>query len=200
MPSISPSNSLTDYYLKIQALTPITSTDSQTVTAGVVNNFQIPTLSVVIFLAVLIVGAFALLLTKSHQLNKMFFLLTLAFILSAVPLTIQSTATRLDYQSQAGPILAPKNIVVKEVTSSRMIITWVTDKPETGAIRLGPTSSLGSDAKIYSEDQTELFTNHQLEITSLQPRTRYYFILLSGSQWFNDQGKPIEVKTASSTP
>jgi hypothetical protein len=188
-------NSLADYYLKIQALTPVGEVDSTTSVSASSNSFQIPTLSIVIFLAVLVLGAFALLLTKSHQINKMLVLLVMAFVLSSVPLTLNSLSIPTGLESQASPQSVPKNVTVSSVSPSGFILTWETDQPESGAIRLSLDSKFESGSQTLVEAEGKLTTSHQLTITSLKPRTLYYFQLLSGSMWYEDQDKPLEVKT-----
>jgi len=194
-PSVQP-ETMQDYYLKIQALTPAGDQNVSQAGQAAGSALQIPALSIVIFLTVLVIGAFTLLVTKSHQINKMLVLLAMAFIVSAVPIAMRSLAEPVSYRPLAGPQAVPKNVVINKVSSTGFNISWETDRPESGTIRLGPTSSLLTDARVFSEAEGQTSTSHLIEITGLKPFTSYYLVILSGSQWFNNQGQPIKVQTA----
>ena len=184
----TPVDSLTSYYLKIQSLTPITEAASPPFPILTPPTFQIPVFSIAIFLGVLIVGSFALLLTKSHQINKMLILLAIALVTSVLPLGLRSLSQQTTYLSQANVPFPPKNVIVSQVSATSFLITWQTDKPETGALRLYPS-------RILTEGSGDRAQNHLLLVDQLKPGTEYTFIILSGTQWFDHQGQPIPVKT-----
>lgn len=195
MASSVAAQSVTDYYLTIQALTPVQESGNSPSVVSSPNAWQIPTLSVLVFLGVLIIGAFGLLLTKSHQLNKMMVLITLAFVLSAVPLGLRSLNQNTHYQSQAGVPLPPTQVVITQPSTNAFTVSWHTDKPDLGALRVSPDPQF-SQAWVVNEPGTIPGTEHLVTLNHLQPKTTYYLHILSGSSWYDNHGQPIVVTTA----
>lgn len=195
MDQVLTSPSVTDYYLTIQALTPVDPANfDQSTMITSTPPWQIPTLSVLIFLGVLLLGAFGLLLTKSHQLNKMFMLITLAFILSAVPLGLKTLDQPAQYRSLADVPSPPTQVTVSQPTRSALTLNWHSARPDLGAIRLAGDSQL-AHAWVVNEPVSTPLTDHSVTISNLQPKTTYYLLVLSGSDWYGNQGQPIQVTT-----
>jgi hypothetical protein len=194
-PSLGPS--LTDYYLRIQSLTPVDTTQAAPVSPPPDNllPFQIPVLSVVIFLTVLVLGSFGLLLTKSREINKMFLLLAFAFITSMVPLGLNSLNQQTQLQSQASPVHTPKNVTVTAVTRSSFIISWETDSAQPTILRYHTKPDFDALTQVIQQDQQTPTTSHTVILNRLQARTNYYLQILSGSDWYQDRSGPIQVKT-----
>jgi len=194
--SITPTT-ISDYYLKIQALTPVETDVAAKTTPLTQTAFTIPTLSVIIFLAIMIVGAFALLVTKSNQINKMLSLIVIAFVLSALHIGLKSGSSPVEYRPHASASDVPRNLTISKVTAKSFTVTWQTDSPESGAIRLSPYVDFSQLSQIFTQETDEPTQTHQLVISGLKPKTLYYFNVLSGANWYNDQGAPLKVVTSS---
>lgn len=190
-----PPPTATDYYLQIQALTPVNETSSSAAIQTSDLPIQLPFLTVVIFLTVLVIGAFALLITKSHQLNKMLVLLVLALTTSAIPMALQLVSAPASYQSQANVALTPRLVTVTAVTQYSFTISWTTDKPDIGSVRLVQLGAPAFSGLVVSEPTQVPSKQHALSPTNLVPGATYQVSILSGPQWYDNGGIPIIIHT-----
>jgi hypothetical protein len=194
-PSSSP---ISQYYLKIQALTPASSSQSTTTAASPINppkQTDYLSLSMYIFFGMLLVGIFGLLLTKTKNINKMIAVLIISLVTSAIPLAMNLSQQPADISSQAGPELIPKNVIIDQVNKTGFNIYWYTDKIQVGVVKLSLSPDMKTSPQIISEPNTQAASQHQLTIDQLQPDTTYYLQVLSGSDWYDYQGQAIKITT-----
>ena len=69
---------------------------------------------------------------------------------------------------------------ITEITSTRAVVEWNTEKPATSMVEFGPTTALGS-----SVQDTELVTAHRLVISAFDGCDRAYFRVSSDDQHGN---------------
>lgn len=190
-------NAVNQYYLQIQALSADQHTETsqpQPLPDSPPSNYTLT--AIYIFIGMVIIGTLGLLFTKTRQLNKLIAVLVVSLITSAIPLGLNLTKQTATITSQAGPELTPKQIIVKNVSTSGFSIDWSTDKQQTGIIRLSTSEDMTQNPKIVSSTLKESTSNHQVSVTGLKPGTNYFIEVLSGSEWYNHQGKPIPITTS----
>ena len=113
--------------------------------------------------------------------------------------------TRTSFQSKAGPTESPKNIKITNRGSGSFSLSWTTDTPMTGYAKFSedPTMPAGKttpagDVRDQISGTSQSYANHYVNITGLGPNKTYYFLIGSGSQNYNDNGKPYQVRTQAS--
>lgn len=188
-------NNISNYYVQVAALTP------QSAVAPVPAKIA-PAQSGMVFAAMqsglVFVGfAFlALLVTafRSHKrLATVATIMMIGIITSTIPLGLQLVKEQQNVESQAAATYQPKDMTVSQVTATSFVISWKTDLPEIGVVRLRPTKDLVPPMTML-QDPGELM-NHSLVAANLQPNTQYYFDILSGGVWYDNNNEPIMVKT-----
>ncbi len=115
--------------------------------------------------------------------------------------------SRTSFQSKAGPTESPKNIKISNRGSGNFSISWTTDVPMTGYIKYSedPTkvNLPAGDVRDQISGTSQDYTNHYVNVTGLGANKTYYFLIGSGSQTYNDNEKPFQIRTlatASSPP
>lgn len=194
-------NPVNQYYMQIQALSQANAQETTQETAQVVGNQTAPpttnyTLTAFyIFIGMLTVGVIGLLLTRTRDLNKLIAILVISLITSAIPLGLNLTKQKTTLTSQAGPELIPKELIVSEVTTSGFDISYSTDKAQLSIIRISTSADMKENSRILSHPQENKLSNHLIEVENLDPNTTYYTEVLSGSEWYNHNDKPLEITT-----
>jgi hypothetical protein len=95
----------------------------------------------------------------------------------------------------------PKNMQVSNITDSSFTVSYVTDETVTGSLNYGQKSQLGEiafdsrDAKSPSPHKI-----HFINVSGLNPETKYFFSLTSGAGNFQNGTIPFETTTAKTTP
>ncbi len=110
--------------------------------------------------------------------------------------------SRTSLQTKAGPTESPKNIKVTNRGSGTVSISWTTDVPMTGYLRYSEDPAKinlpAGDVRDQISGTSQSYTNHYANITGLNPNKQYYFNIGSGSQTYNDNGRPFQFKTFAS--
>ncbi len=100
--------------------------------------------------------------------------------------------------TKAGPTEAPKNVKISNLGSNTFTVSWTTDTPVTGYIKYSedPTkiNTPGGDIRDQISGSSQSYTNHYVSVTGLNPDKTNYFMIGSGSQLYDDTGKPFEVR------
>lgn len=100
----------------------------------------------------------------------------------------------------AGPTAVPKDVRISNRSSTGFTVSWVSDVPVTGFVKYSdnPTRLTlpAGDTRDQIAGTTSQYTTHYIEVTGLTADKTYYFELGSGSQTYNDGGKPYQVRTA----
>ena len=107
---------------------------------------------------------------------------------------------RQGFGIKAGPTESPKNVKISNLSSSTFSVSWTTDTPLTGYIKYSDNLSQinlpAGDVRDQISGTSQSYTNHLVNIVGLTPKT-YYFLIGSGSQTYDDGGKPFQVRTTS---
>ncbi len=100
----------------------------------------------------------------------------------------------------AGPTAVPKDVRISNRGSTGFTVSWISDVPVTGFVKYSdnPTRLTlpAGDTRDQIAGTTSQYTTHYIEVTGLTADKTYYFELGSGSQTYNDGGKPYQVRTA----
>lgn len=101
--------------------------------------------------------------------------------------------------TKAGPTEAPKNVKISNLGSSTFSVSWTTDTPVTGYIKYSENpakiTTPAGDVRDQISGNSQSFTNHYVNVTGLNPSKTNYFMIGSGSQLYDDTGKPFELRT-----
>jgi|GEM_PF-2016161 len=85
---------------------------------------------------------------------------------------------------------------VSNVRDTRFTVSWTSSSEEKGSLHYGVTPDLGYTA--YDDRGDATFTTHHVTVTDLQPETRYYYEVVSGSSTFDNGGVYFTVTTGPS--
>jgi hypothetical protein len=192
-------DSLTHYYLQVQALTPQSGTSVKPVPAPPALKLPVNFTPVqLVFIAGLIlIGIVILLAIKIRDFNKIMMVLLIIFVTTALPISviIMNRQTRLE--SLAGPEATPKHVQVTQVSRTGFTLLWETDKATVGVIRLRKASDPVNFSRIIQEPEGGEIYRHLLVINNLVPQTAYDFEILSDGVWYDNHGQPLSLTTVS---
>jgi len=100
---------------------------------------------------------------------------------------------------KAGPTEAPKNVKISNLGSSTFTVSWTTDTPVTGYVKYSENPAKiktpAGDIRDQISGNSQGYTNHYVGVTGLSPDKTNYFMIGSGSQLYDDTGKPFEIRT-----
>lgn len=126
-------------------------------------------------------------------------LLGLLILIGGLVAGIVLVNMRQGIESKAGPTESPKNIKISNVGSNTFSVSWTTDIPLTGYTRYSDNpakiSLPSGDVRDQISGTSQSYTNHHANITGLSAGKSYYFLIGSGSQTYDDGGKPFQVRT-----
>lgn len=107
--------------------------------------------------------------------------------------------SRTSFQSKAGPTESPKNIKITNRGSGNFSVSWTTDVPMTGYVKYSEDPAKvnlpAGDVRDQISGTSQNYTNHYVNITGLGANKTYYFLIGSGSQTYNDNDKPFQIRT-----
>jgi hypothetical protein len=115
-------------------------------------------------------------------------------ILIAIPLAIGAFFLTQGALTRAGSV-SPVDILVTKITDSSATITWTTDKESTGVVEYG---TLPSQLVFFAPEATAK-SQHSVELTLLQSKTPYYFVIRIGDEVYNKDGLPYTFTTKGSS-
>ena len=103
---------------------------------------------------------------------------------------------------KAGPTATPKDVKISNRGSTGFTVSWDSDVPVTGFLKYSdnPTNLTlpAGDQRDQIAGSTNQYTTHYVDVTGLSADKTYYFEIGSGSQTYNDSGKPYQIRTAPS--
>lgn len=106
---------------------------------------------------------------------------------------------RQNIGTKAGPTASPKNVKITNLSANTYSVSWTTDTPVTGFLKYsenpGKITTPAGDIRDQISGTAQSYTSHYVNVSSLKPDTTYYFLIGSGPQTYNDEGKPFQVRT-----
>jgi len=109
--------------------------------------------------------------------QKVFNFFSLALVAISLPLTVYILKNgNLDFTIEAFLSDEPQNVLISDINAESFKVTWYTEKPTTGLLRLS------GSLEPYTEPQDTKY--HELNVVNLDPNTNYQFQLLSNGTLF----------------
>lgn len=128
-------------------------------------------------------------------------LLGLLILIGGLVAGIVLVNMRQGLESKAGPTESPKNIKISNLGSSTFTVSWTTDTPLVGYVFYSDNpakiSLPAGDVRDQISGTSQSYTNHYANVTGVTPGKTYYFLIGSGSQKYDDGGKPFQVRTGA---
>lgn len=115
-------------------------------------------------------------------------------------ITIVLSRNTLIFVSKATVGSEPKNIQLSNISDTSFTISYTTDENAISTLAYGKDTAAGTvvldDRDLQGSKPTE-HRVHFFTVKALTPATKYYYILTSGTQIANNNGKPFEITTAT---
>lgn len=103
------------------------------------------------------------------------------------------------FQIRAGPGEDPKNIKITNVSDNSFTITYQTDDKVIGTVNYGIDSNnldgISLDDRDQLSQQINKYNYHSITIRNLDPNTKYYYSITSGSKKYENTKSRFEVLT-----
>lgn len=135
--------------------------------------------------------------------------IVIAAIVAAIliPVSVAAFFIVRDWRSRASPTEKPQEVRISDLTQSSLVVSWITPETATeGWIQYSEQSGVEQGSPIAQDDRDvrsgtiEGRTTHYVTISNLEPGTKYYFIIGSGSDTYKDEnGAEFEFVTADFT-
>jgi len=113
--------------------------------------------------------------------------LVIALMLASIPTILNSIRSGVRFTQYASPDETPINLKVEMITTGSIAVTWQTNIPKTGGLKIAPYPLKESDMKFYIANEGKTTINHQVKLENLDRRS-YVFEILSGTSWYNHNG------------
>jgi|GEM_PF-2747464 len=119
----------------------------------------------------------------------------LAILLLGLPLLVFAAYQAVKIVSRAGTGTEPQNVVISNITSSMVSISWTTESSSLAYVI--PVENGSKKAQIRDSRSTNRMYTHYIEVEDLEPNTKYSFIIKSeNKEYTTSDGKPLEFTTA----
>lgn len=126
-------------------------------------------------------------------------LLGLLFLAMSVGIVSWFGRNYTQLRSKASVGETPGNVQISNITDTSFTVSYTTEDSVTGVISYGRDSKLGQvglDNRDREADKSSPRQLHYITITQLDPSTKYYFTILSGTIEFRNNNQPYDVTTA----
>lgn len=145
-------------------------------------------LFLIVFLAIILVQFFH----RAFDYRRTLTGFVVALLIAVMPVSLKTALEVTTLQSKAGPDEVPRQIVISPQTPASVLVTWKTEAEKTGAIRFGTAPLSPQNYEVVIADQGKSTRTHSAELKKLQKGKAYELEILSGKDWYNDQGQPIQ--------
>ncbi|MCK9368747.1 fibronectin type III domain-containing protein [Candidatus Dojkabacteria bacterium] len=116
--------------------------------------------------------------------KKKYFIVTI-LLLIGLPLTVFAAISAVRYFSSAGGSETPQNVVLSNLTSTSMTVSWNTDAQTAGSVTVN--SGKGDSKPFLDTRGTDKRKTHFIEIVDLDPSKEYSFTILSNTKRYTDE-------------
>ncbi len=111
-----------------------------------------------------------------------------------LPFTLYALRSPTKILIKAAPGSIPENVSLTNITSNDFTVEWQTQAEVVGMIKYG-TNPEQLDFFALDEKGNLATTTHRIVVKNLNPKTKYYFEVVSGPLRFNNPKKPLELTT-----
>lgn len=122
-------------------------------------------------------------------------------MLIAIGITVVLSKNSFSTVSKATVGAQPKNMQISNVTPTSFTVSYTTDAPALGSLGYGSDPTSATVALDDRDTQSGKAVEHQVHyftIKNLNPSTTYYYLIQSGDQHADDNGKPFQMSTPAS--
>lgn len=125
-------------------------------------------------------------------------LTTIIILIIGIPLVLFGGYSAVRWFTGAGTDTQPKNIVLANLTTSSVVVTWTTEGRQRGSVV--PVLNGSDQSTVIDERGNIRVYTHYVELTSLEPGTKYDFKIISGSDTYtSDDDTEFSFTTANIT-
>ena len=125
-------------------------------------------------------------------------LIIIGILLIGLPLLVFASYQVYQIISRASIEAKPNNVLLSNLTTSSVTVTWVTEVTSTGSVI--PIVNSSEQSPVIDKRGSGKRYTHYVELTSLEPNTEYQFIIVSDSKKYTSEGsKNFTFKTAPIT-
>lgn len=122
----------------------------------------------------------------------------IAILLIGLPILVFASYQVYQYFIRASVEAKPQNVVLSNLTTSSVTVSWTTEVTATGSVI--PVSNGQEMSPVLDERGTGKTKTHYVELTDLEPSTDYNFLIVSDSEKYDsEEGKSFSFKTAPIT-
>jgi hypothetical protein len=144
----------------------------------------------------LFIGAFGIqVITRSWNMRRTVMAFIIALFAASVPFVLTSVRDGVGVGAKAGPDDIPRNVRVVKGTDESALVVWQTGGARVGAVRFGPAPIDEKTRDIAIGDLGNIVTIHTVKLDPLKAGQTYEFEILSGTSWYDDNGKPLRFRT-----
>lgn len=194
-----PSSNTDSYLAAISSLTPKETVIVQSVPAGIENTplslLFSPLIilgSIVLFFVVFLGILFIQVMHKSFDYKKAVASLVVAFVIASIPISLKTALEVTSLQTRAGPDDIPRNISITQVSATSAVVQWETKVEKLGTIKYGLRPLVSNQSEIVIANDGRSTTLHRALLKNLEPGQEYELEILSGKNWYDDNGQPIQ--------
>lgn len=189
------------YYFRVHALTPaddviINQEQESPTEVPVFPAFSEYTIygPVLLFFA-LFISAFGLLIVHHARTDKTIIsAAVIALFAASIPTLlamIGSSGTLV--VTRAGPDEVPRDVAAVAQAADTALVSWMTDSPQRGGIAVSVAPFDPQRARMIIADGGTKTTVHTAIVDELEPATEYEVMILSGGQWYDNDGVPLRL-------
>ncbi len=125
-------------------------------------------------------------------------LIVIGILLIGLPLLVFASYQVYQIISRASVEAKPNNVLLSNLTTSSVTVTWVTEVTSTGSVI--PIVNSSEQSPVIDKRGSGKRYTHYVELTSLEPNTEYQFIIVSDSKKYTSEGsKNFTFRTAPIT-
>jgi len=102
---------------------------------------------------------------------------------------------RFIWGPKASVTLIPQEVEITNVTSTAFTVSWKTDKPTVGMVKIvSPEEKIFADSRDLTRQEAGEYYLHYVVVSGLSPAKDYYFWVGSNGRWYGSEGKEEEKK------
>lgn len=150
--------------------------------------------SVILFFALFGVALIIQIVARMLNFKRTITTLVVAFVVASIPLTLKTALEVTSFSTRAGPDEVPRSIQITQNTPQSVTITWETQAEKIGSVRLGVAPLSEKTGRVVIADFGKKVAKHTAKFEELDSGVEYEFEILSGKEWYNDNGKPLKFK------
>ena len=153
--------------------------------------------SIVLFITLFIGAVFIQFISRVLDWKRTSSSFVVALLIAIMPLSIRVGLEATSLRSFAGPDEVPRKIEIKQVGSS-VQISWETDALKAGSVRYHAVGTEDDVSFTAIADFGKRTKQHIVIIENIKKGIEYEFEILSGSGWYDNNGKPLQFRLTGS--